>query len=79
MLQELQPLKAPGLRPIKQVELYSKWGPLLPEEDCLITCPKPKDNIIEMVKKEKATKAAVSRNKKSRSRIIIVIPVKTGT
>ena len=64
MIEELNTLEAPGLRPIKQVELYSKWGPLLPEKDRLVTCPKPPDEIVQMVKKEKNTKAAISRKKK---------------
>jgi hypothetical protein len=41
----------PGLRPIKQVELWKKWGPLLPESAREVTCPKPPDEIIESIKK----------------------------
>eukprot|EP00957_Ditylum_brightwellii_P130039 9918412-Ditylum_brightwellii.AAC.1 len=38
------------LKPIKQVELWKKWGPLLPEEDRCITYPKTSDEIIQSIK-----------------------------
>ena len=56
---ELVPLKKIGLRPIKQVEMWSKWGPLIgikEERDAL--CPKPSDEVIAKVKGDKADKAA---------------------
>ena len=46
----------PGLSEIKQVELYSKWRPLLPEQYQDEMCPKPSDNVLENVKKDRAKK-----------------------
>ena len=50
MPQDLKNLQPNGLRPIKQVELWKKWGPLLPEAARKITCPKPSDEVIESIK-----------------------------
>ena len=61
MLQELKVLKAPGLRPIKQVELFTKWAPLLPAEDALVTCPKPPESVLKLVRDERRVKAATKR------------------
>ena len=53
------PLEKIGLRPIKQVEMWSKWGPLIgTKEDRDALCPKPSDEIIKQVKGDKAAKAA---------------------
>jgi len=57
MLEELKVLEPPGIKPIKMVELYSKWGPLLPEIQREITCPKPPDAIIIKVRDDKSNKA----------------------
>ena len=47
-----------GLKPIKQVEMWSKWEPLIGnEEDRDTLCPKPSDEIIAKVKGDKAAKA----------------------
>ena len=56
MEQNLEQLVPPPLRAIKQVELYSKWRPLIPEKYRDITCPKPSDEIIESIKSEKREK-----------------------
>ena len=61
MLDELNVLDAPGLRPIKQVELYTKWRPLLPPHAAAVTCPKPTDEVLNMVRDEKKSKAAAKR------------------
>ena len=53
LLTELKNLDPPGLNKEKQVELYSKWRPLLKPENRERTCPKPSDEIIERVKKTK--------------------------
>jgi hypothetical protein len=39
----------PGLRAIKQVELYKKWRPLVPHEFKDILCPKPPQEILDEV------------------------------
>ena len=41
---------------MKQVELYNKWRPLVPDEYKDAICPKPSDAILEVVKKERAEK-----------------------
>ena len=47
MLNELKLLAPFPLRSIKQAELHSIWGPLLPKEAVATTCPKPSDEIVE--------------------------------
>jgi hypothetical protein len=49
---ELHTLKAPGLRPIKQVELYKKFRPFVPREFWEDTCPRPSDEVLAKVKDE---------------------------
>ena len=56
MEQNLEQLNAPPLRPIKQVELYSKWRPLIPERYQDETCPKPSDEVIASIKAENREK-----------------------
>ena len=41
MDQDLEVLQPTPLKPIKAVELWKKWGTLLPKYARLITCPKP--------------------------------------
>jgi hypothetical protein len=64
-------LPAPGLKPIKQVELWKKWGPFIPEDEREELCPKPPDDIIKEVASERAGKAATQRRKK-RGRVAAV-------
>ena len=48
-----------GLEPIKIVELWSKWGPLIKDSvERNLLCPKPSDAIIALVKGDRAAKAA---------------------
>ena len=48
-------LEAPGLRPIKQVEMHKKWGPLVPLyiRNFYWLYKKPPDEIIKQVKDDK--------------------------
>ena len=62
---KVEVIKAPGLKPIKQVELYQKWRPLVPEEFADKICPKPPDSILETVKNERAEKKAKKAPKKN--------------
>ena len=41
--------KRPGLRNIKQVDLYHKWGPLIPEEFRDEICPKPSGKSLSLL------------------------------
>ena len=60
----------PGLKAIKQVELYKKWGPVVPEEYRDEICPKPSDYILELVKKGRSQKNALKKapNKKAQKK-----------
>jgi hypothetical protein len=49
---KLETLKAPGLRPIKQVELYKKFRPFVPRCYWDETFPRPSDKVLAMVKNE---------------------------
>ena len=55
------PLKAPGMKPIKQVELWKKWGQFISEDERQELCPKPPDDIIKAVAKDKASKQAAKK------------------
>ena len=53
---KLKNKKRPGLRDIKQVDLYEKWGPLVPVQFRDEICPKPSDKILKSVKEERKAK-----------------------
>ena len=55
-----------GIAPIKQVELYTKWRPLLPEIYKDEMCPKPDGIIMEKVKNDKKLKAKAKVNEKKK-------------
>ena len=61
----LLPLDAPGVKEIKQVELYRKWRPYIPQYAQDITCPKPDDAIHlrhkDTVKVKRNAKAAAKK------------------
>ena len=56
IIEESEFLELPGLFPIKQVELYSKWVPLLPYYASIMTYPKPSDYVLHIAKEEKRSK-----------------------
>ena len=61
-------LPPPGLRDIKQVELYKKWRKFMPDEKTVnLVCPKPPDDVLMRVSKEKSNKrkekAEITQNK----------------
>ena len=56
MQKDLKQLKPPGLKPIKQVELYTKWRPLLPKEVQDMTCPRPSEEVLNLIKAERKMK-----------------------
>ena len=65
LLDELQKLTPPGIPEIKQVELYSKWRPLLKLENQDITCPRPPTEVLDRVRSERRNKQKnVSQQKK---------------
>jgi hypothetical protein len=71
---DLKELIPTPLRAIKQVELWKKWGPLLPVKFRGITCPKLSDEIIASIKernKEKTRKR--NQEKNNRDKIILIL------
>jgi len=64
MEEELVQLVPTGLKPIKQVELYSKWRPLLPEEFRDTMCPKPSEEVINLIKERNKEKRRTSTKQK---------------
>jgi hypothetical protein len=52
----LESIVAPGIPPIKQVELFSKYCGLLPVQYQDITCPDPGDDVKIKIKSEHNTK-----------------------
>jgi hypothetical protein len=59
------PLPAPGLKPIKQVELWKKWGQYIPDNERDELCPKPTEDVIKKVAAGKASKAKTAQRKKA--------------
>ena len=52
------------MNPYKQVELYKKYAPNIPERYRAITCPKPSKQVLDYEKKEKSTNVEVKADKK---------------
>jgi hypothetical protein len=57
----LETLKPPGLQPIKQVEVYKKFWPYVPRKYWAETCPKPTDEVVDSVCKERANKRTTTK------------------
>ena len=56
MLEELKNIPQPGIRPIKQVELYLKWRKVIPDNERRdITCPRPSDDVMQQVMNNRRT------------------------
>jgi hypothetical protein len=56
---KLEQLREPGLREIKQVELWVKWRKFIPPQFRDEICPRPDEKIITRIKKEKNDKLKV--------------------
>jgi len=61
---DLKQLVPTPLKPIKQVELWKKWAPLLPEEARNITCPKPSQEVIDSIKERNRLKTRKKSSEK---------------
>ena len=67
----------PGLRKIKQRELYNKWCMYLPEDKRAIVCPKPRcvieeedeNAIAKEIKKAEKADAKALKDKKNKERM----------
>jgi hypothetical protein len=68
LVEEPTPLYStrPGLREIKQVELWKKYRPLIPEKYRDELCPKPAKEILEGEKNRKNAKSKMKRQEKNR-------------
>ena len=64
MEHELKQLIPTPLKPIKQVELWKKWGPLLPEDARNVTCPKPTNDVIKSIKDRNIEKGKIKAKQK---------------
>jgi hypothetical protein len=63
----LQPIAAPGLKEIKQVELYSKFRKFVPHQFRDEICPRPPEEILENIRKSRSEKAKERSQRKRRS------------
>jgi hypothetical protein len=65
-----QPLYAtkPGLKEIKQVELFKKYRPLVPKEYWDECCPVPVEGVMDREKERKRTKEKIKREDKSKKK-----------
>jgi hypothetical protein len=63
----LQSVPAPGMKPIKQVELYTKWRKFVPAEFADEICPKPHDDILKKVQEARSEKNR-ERNARKKAR-----------
>jgi hypothetical protein len=62
----LEELNAPGIREIKQVELWKNWRQYIPHPHKDLICPEPPQEIIERIKKEKSNKVKEKTQKRKR-------------
>ena len=67
----IKPIPAPGLREIKQVELYAKFRKFVPREFQDEICPRPSDEVLENIKQSRSqkTKARNVRKRRALARI----------
>jgi hypothetical protein len=56
------------MKPIKQVELWKKWGQFIPEYEHKELCPKSPDETIKAIAKEKASKKANKKRDRAAAR-----------
>jgi hypothetical protein len=59
----LTQITAPGLREIKQVEMYTKFRKFVPEEFRDEICPRPSQQVLENIKKARSEKAKARSEK----------------
>ena len=64
MEENLEELVPTPLKAIKQVELWKKWAPLIPEKYRADTCPKPSDEVINSIKERNREKSKIRTKQK---------------
>ena len=68
MLSSLVAIEPPGMREIKQVELFTKWRPLITEKYRDLNCPKPSPEIMERIMQSKIAKQNSKNTSKKTSK-----------
>ena len=63
----LKQVAAPGLKEIKQVELYSKFRKFVPVEFRDEICPRPSEQVLQNIKKARSEKAKERTTRKRRA------------
>jgi hypothetical protein len=58
------PLNPPGLKEIKQVELWTKFRRFLKRENQDLTCPYPGDDVIDRIRKQRNAKMVTKKKQK---------------
>ena len=67
MRKELNKLEPPGIRPMKQMEMYQKWRKIVPDMYWADTCPEPTEEIKDYVKSRKEERKVQKREEKRMS------------
>ncbi len=60
----LERLNAPGIREIKQVELWKNWSQFAPYPHKEVICPKPQQDVTDRKKREKSAKQKAATKKR---------------
>jgi hypothetical protein len=63
---QLRQLKKPGLKEIKQVELWTKWQKFIPQQFQVEICPEPEAEVLQRIKNEKNEKLKQAAKKKKK-------------
>lgn len=59
----LKQIRKPGIKPIKQIELATKWRPLVPIDFQDDVCPIPHPDVVAKYKQDKKNKRYTTNNK----------------
>ena len=62
----LEPLDTPGIREIKQVELWKNWRQFVPDPHKDMICPEPPQEVLDRIKKQKSDKQKEIAKKRKR-------------
>ncbi len=65
----LEHLNAPGIRDIKQVELWKNWRQYIPDPYKDIMCPEPTKEVVDKIQKDKSRKQKEKVASKKRPRV----------
>ena len=60
----IKPLRAPGMKDIKQVELWKNWRQFVPQPYKDMICPRPTADVIDRVKKQRSAKQKETNTRK---------------